>query len=130
MHGEHGGPFLLAHVEDHAITQDPRDVHQDVDAPPRLDHLIHHRGRLRVVGHGAEIGGRGTAQLLDLLDDLGGRACAHALSVEPRAEVVDDDLGPGRRQRHRDPPTDAPAGSRYQCGPSVEQCHDRSCSQT
>jgi len=53
-----GGPLFLDHVEDHAIHAGSHATFtRDVDATPRLDHLIHHR---RVdacsVGHGAAVG--------------------------------------------------------------------------
>src|SRR5206468_6952321 len=46
-----------------------------------------------------------------------------ALTVELRAEVVDDDLRAFRGQRHRDAAADAPPRPRDQCRPAVEHAH-------
>ena len=126
MDRQDGVPLLLAHVEDHTVAQDARHVHEDVDPAPRFDRLLDHLRRLLVVGNGPVVGGGGAAGLHDLVHDRGGRTRGHALAVEPRAEVVDDDLCPGLGQREGDAPADAAAGAGHHCGLSVEQSHGHS----
>ena len=68
-------PLLLGHVEDHAVAQDARVVHHDVDAAEVIERGLDdalpalHGGDRIVVGDG-----RAPAEGLDLADDLiGGR---------------------------------------------------------
>ena len=101
-------------------------MHQHVDPAVRLDHLLDHRRRLGEVGDGAEVGRGRAAGLDDLLDDVRGRALVAALPREARAEIVDDDLGAGLRERDGDAAPDAPAGARDQRRLAVEESHAHS----
>ena len=123
VHGEHGLPLFLRHVEDHPVAQDARDVDEDVDLAPELHDLIDHGVRLVPVRHRAVVGGGGAAELLDLThhDVRGARFLA--FTVELRSEVVDDDLRAFRGQRHRDAASDSASRPRHQCSPAVEHPH-------
>jgi hypothetical protein len=121
--GDDGVPLGLGHVEDHAVTQDAGHVHQDVDPAPRLHDLLDHRRALREVGHRAVVGLGGASGLLDLGHHLIGRRRFAADAVERGAEVVDDHLGPCRRQRDRDALADPPSRAGHQRGLAVQHAH-------
>ena len=85
-------PFLLGHVEHHAVAEDAGDRHDDVELAEvvegGLDDILaaFHSGYGVVAGDGISAGG------LDLCDDLGGRALRLSRSIDVASEVVDDDL--------------------------------------
>src|SRR5262249_22723360 len=59
-------------------------------------------------------------------DDLAGGPEIRIAAVNIDAEVIDDDLRPGSRQRQGDTTADAAASAGYDCNSSVEHSHDNS----
>ena len=89
MHGDHGVPVLVGHVEQHAVTRDARIVDDDAQAAEtvgRGHQLIGRRPCADVTGDRDGFGPRGD----DLVDDVG--------LVQGARDVVDHDRGPRSRQ--------------------------------
>ena len=72
--GDHRVPLLLGHVHEHAVAEDPGVVDEDVEAPERVDRLLHHLARLREVGDVRAVRDRLAAGGLDLLRRPAARA--------------------------------------------------------
>src|SRR3990170_736820 len=109
--GDDGVPFLLAHVEDHAVAEDARDVDQDVDAAEGVDTLADHALAAGKFGDAVVVGDRrptGGAYLLDYL--LGGAGVVTA-AVDVDAGVVDDDAGALFREGYGYGAADAATGA-------------------
>ena len=94
-------PLGLGHVDDHAVAQDARVVHQHVQIAERVDRLLHEPLRAVPVGDVLAVDDGLAAERLDLLDDLHRRARVAALAVHVAAEVVDDDLRALAREQQR-----------------------------
>jgi hypothetical protein len=114
MCGDDGIPFILRHVEEHALAQNARHRHHAVDVAVGVDGGrdealagVHFRN---VVGHGEGL----AARLGDLGHDGLGHLAARILTGHRHAVVGHDDLGPlGRRgQRNRPPDAATAAGDR------------------
>ena len=109
MHREDDVQLLLAHVEDHPVAQDARDIDDDVEPAEVVDRLLDHLTRRVVVRDGTGIGDGVAARRLDLVDDLLSDRDIGALAAQAGAEVIDDDRRALRREQHRDAAPDAPA---------------------
>ena len=68
--GDHAVPFLLRHVDEHPVAEDPGVVDEDVEAPERVDCGLDELAGLREVGDVRAVRDRFTAGGLDLRDDL------------------------------------------------------------
>jgi hypothetical protein len=121
--GDDRVPLVLRHVEDHPVAEDACHVHEDVDASPALDHLLHHGRGLLGVGHVARVRLRLPAALPDLGHHLGGRARVETLARQARSQVVDHHPRARLGERDRDAPTDASSCSRDQRVLAVEDAH-------
>jgi hypothetical protein len=109
---DHRVPLRLAHVGEHAVTEDAGVVDQDVEPAEGLD-----GGRDEPLGAVpvADVIGVGdglAAHGLDLVHDVLGRALVVALPVHRATEVVDDDLGAVVGQQQRVLASDAPSRTR------------------
>jgi len=91
---DHVVPVRLVDVEGHLVAQDPSVVHQDVERAEGVDRLLHD---VLAAGPRADVvpvDGGVAAPLLDQCDDfLCGVRVLRAFSVQPGADVVDDDPG-------------------------------------
>ena len=111
-------PVVLAHREEHAVTQDPRVVDHDVEAAEDVDGLADDAlapvpgGDVVGVGHGLPAGGD------DLVDHLLGGPDVTAGAVTAAADVVDHDLRPVRGQEERVRPMPRPEPVTMQMRPS------------
>ena len=101
VHLDHRVPLVLLHVHEHAVAEDPGVVDEDVEAAEALDRRLHHAFGAGEVGDVLAVRDRLAAERLDLADDVVRRPFARALAGERRAEVVDDDLRAGARERER-----------------------------
>ena len=100
-------PLFLGHVEDHAVAEDARVVHYDVDAAEVIEGGLHDVLAARHGGHRV-VARRGLAALpLDLLDHVVGGPARVARPVGAAAVVVHHHLGPVLRQEQRDLAPDA-----------------------
>src|SRR5690606_35286932 len=122
VHPHDGVEVLRRHVPDGAVTDDAGVVHEDVEAPPGVDRLGDHPAGTLVVGHVLVVGDGGSAPRLDELDGQVG-VPRRPLTVDRRAQVVDDHLGAVLRQLQRVPATDAVARPRDDGDLALEQPH-------
>ena len=89
VHADHVVPFLLRHVEDHAVAQDAGDVNQDVELAEFLDRLVDETlaafdGRdVHVIGNCV------AAAALDFLDYVVGGRLRFLLPRDRDAKIVD-----------------------------------------
>jgi len=88
----HGVPVFVGHVEQHAVSGDPRVVDDDAEAPEtvsRFHQLVGGGPLADITRDGDSLGPRGR----DLVDDVGG--------IQGGGDVVDDDGGaqPGEADR-------------------------------
>lgn len=111
MHPHDRIPLFLRHVEDHPITEDPGDVHEDVELAELVQRgadevfgLVHVRN-VRVVRD------RLPAGSLDISDRLSGRRVVSAFARDRHAEVVHDDLCAFLREQQRHFAADAAASA-------------------
>ncbi len=123
VHGDDGVVVRLVHLHDGPVAHDPGIVHHDVDRPE----VVHRRpddaaGGLEVA-HRVVVGDRAPTRRLDLLAHLRRRVLLRARAAERHADVVDDDLGPFRRQAEGDIPPDAPARTRDHRRSTIKKSH-------
>jgi hypothetical protein len=93
VHGDHGVPLLLGHVDEHTVAQDAGVVHEDVEVAERLDGGVDQALAAFPVGHVVAVGDGLAAHALDLGHDLLGRRETATRAVGGAPEVVHDDLG-------------------------------------
>src|SRR5205823_14304376 len=96
-----------------------------VEAPPRVDGLLDHLARLRLVGDIAVVGDRRAAALLDQLDREV-RVVTRAFTGDARAEVVHHHSRAVPGQLERMPTADAVPRAGDDRDLSVQQCHQKS----
>src|SRR5581483_7203257 len=70
MDCDDGVPFLLGHVHEHAVAEDPGVVDHDVEAPEGRYRVLDESARSFEVGDVLAVGNRAAACGLDLRDDL------------------------------------------------------------
>ena len=111
MHLDDGFESLHAHFVENHVTEDAGIVDDAVKPAEmigrRLDDLAG-GDRFR---HRFEVGNRGAAALLDLLDHFLGGGCARTGAVSGNAGIVDHDLGAFGGAEQRDLAPDAAAGA-------------------
>ena len=113
VNGNNVVPFLLCHVEDHAVSQDTGDTDQDVDLAKVVDAGLDdvlatfHGGDGVIAGHGV------SASCLDFVHYFVSRALVTAGAVQGCSEVGDDDTSAVGGEGLGNAPTDAPAGAGY-----------------
>ena len=92
MHGHHRVPLFLAHVKDHAVTQNTRAVDQNIELAKAigriLDQILAAFDRRNVLG----IRDCLTTRFLNLIDHLLGMAGILAFTINTAAQVVDHNL--------------------------------------
>jgi hypothetical protein len=121
VHLDDGVPFVLAHVDEHAVAQDAGVQHDGVELAERLDRLVDHVlgaipvGNVVAVGHGL------AAHRLDLVHNLLGGAHVVALAGPVAAQVVHDHLGAMLGQHQAMFPADAAGAARHDRNPSLAQ---------
>ena len=98
MHLDHRVPFRFHHVHQHAVAQNARVVHEDVERAERLDRLVDHPLGAEEVGDVVGVHHRFPATLLDGAHDFLRRGFVGADTVAGGAEVVDHDSGAVRRE--------------------------------
>ncbi len=123
VHRDHGVPLLLRHVHEHAVAEDPRVVHEDVEPAVAVDRPLHELLGRAEVGHVRVARHRLAAVGHDLVDDLLGRACVLALSCERAPQVVDDDPRARPRQSERVVTPDAAPGAGHDRHLPLERRH-------
>jgi len=101
VHLDDGIPLVLLHVHEHAVTEDPGVVDEDVESPERLDRGVDEPLRTGELRHVLAVGHGLAAERLDLGDDAVRRVGVGAFSRQRGPEIVDDDLrsGAGEGQR-------------------------------
>ena len=101
VHRDDGVPLQLGHVDEHAVAQDARVVHEHVEVAERLDRLVDEPLRTVPVRDAVDVGDGLAAHRDDLVGHLLGGRAVGALAVGVPAEVVDDHLGAlgGEEQR-------------------------------
>src|SRR5260370_11474118 len=114
VHSDHVVPFLLGHVEDHAIAQDAGDVDEDVEFAELLNSLIHQALAAFDGCYIHMIGDRVAATGFDFLGDIVGWRGRFLLPRNRDADVVDHDCASLRGECPRDAAanTAAAAGDR------------------
>ena len=93
VHADDGIPFLLARGEHHPIAEEPRVVHEHVEATEGVDRGVDEAVGAVPVGDVVGVRDRLTAGGDDLVDHLLRGAAVGAGSVTCHAEVVHDDAG-------------------------------------
>ncbi|MGY3080754.1 hypothetical protein ACVWZZ_007162 [Bradyrhizobium sp. LM6.10] len=107
MNLDDGLERLHAHlVEDH-VAQDAGIVDDAVEPAEMIGRGLHDLAGGDGFGHRLEIGDRGAAALLDLLDHFLSGGCARTGAVGGATGIVDHDLGAFRRAEQRDLAPDA-----------------------
>src|SRR6266851_3135247 len=123
VHADHVVPFLLGHVEDHAIAQDTGDVDQDIEFAEFLDRLV---DEALAAFDGRDIhmiGDRVSAARLDFFRDVIGGRGGFFLPRDRDSEVVDYDCASLCGECPRDTAADAAAAA-GDCGYlTVELAH-------
>ena len=112
MHTNDIVPLVLAHVEDHPLAQNPRDVDENVELAPGVERETDEILRLAVVGDVRVVGDGIAAPLFDEPHDLIGRLTAQAFSRHGRSVVRDDHRGAliGQQQGDATPDTTSSTG--------------------
>ena len=123
VHGDHCVPFGLFHVHEHAVAEDARVVHDDVEAAERVDRVLDEPAGALEVGDVLAVGDRLSVGGLDLCDHLLGRRQVGALARERPAEVVHDHLRAGGGERERVRATDAAARAGDDCDLAAQIGH-------
>ena len=115
VHRDYVVPLFLGHVENHAVSQDSRHRHHDVQLAEvvhrRLDDLlaaVHGGHRLRA-GYGS------AARLANLIDHLLRHRDVSPGSVNVHAQVAHHDLRAFRCHQLGDTTSDAAPGAGYDC---------------
>ena len=106
-------PFVLRHVEHHAVSEDTGQVDQDVDPAVVVERDLDDLSRRVVLGNRVVRRDRGAARVSDLLDDDVGRAAGRLGAVHGHAQVVYHDRRALLGQLESHPSPDAPAGAGY-----------------
>ena len=123
MHSDHVVPFLLRHVEDHAVAQDTGDVHQDVELAEFLDRLVDEAlaafdGRdIHVIGNCV------AARGFDFLDHVIGGRLRFLLPRDRDAKIVDYNCASLRGECPRDAAADTATAAGDGGYLSVELAH-------
>src|SRR6266511_2763904 len=123
VHLDHRVPFVLFHVDEHAVTQDPGIVDEDVQAAECCDGAVDQALRAGEIGDVLSVRNGRAAEGLDLPHDVVRGAGVGALAGQRRAQVVHDDLCAGTCQRKSVLPADPAAGAGDDCDLSVELGH-------
>jgi hypothetical protein len=118
-------PFLLGHVHDHPVPQDPGVVHQHVQVAERVDRGLDEALGPFPVGHVVHVGHALAAHGLDLVDHLLRRRPVVAGPVDVAAEVVDHDLGALGGEEQRVLAAEATSCTGDDGNAAVECTHDR-----
>ena len=92
MHLDHRVPFRFHHVHQHAVAQNARVVHQNVQPAERFDRLIDHSFRAEKIGDVVGVHDRLAAGFLDRAHDFLRRRLIGANAVAAGPQVVDHDL--------------------------------------
>ncbi len=93
--------LVLAHRDEHAVTQDARVVHDDVEVAEARHGLVDHGLGPGEGAHAVGVGHGLAARGGDLVGHGLGRRDVRARSVDRAAQVVDHDLGPERGEEQR-----------------------------
>src|SRR5437588_5496066 len=91
VHGDDCVPFLLAHVEDHAVAQNAGRIDDDINAAQLAHGTVNHGAHSFMISHAAVVGDGAAAARCDIIYNA--LRCARILSfaVHAGADVVDDD---------------------------------------
>ena len=106
-----GVPLLLGTRHEHAVAHEAGVVHDDVEAAEGVDRGLHERTGRREVGDVGAVRDRLPAEAADLLDDFVRRRGGTAATVVLHAEIIDDHLRAGARERERMGAAEAAAGA-------------------
>ncbi len=123
MHPDDRVPFVGRHVDQHAITQNPGVVDQDVEVAEGLDRLVDEPFGAVPVRDVVEVGDSRSAGCLDLVNDLLRGRCVRTGAVGAPAQVVHDDLGPFGREQQRVRAADAASGPGHDRDATIEFAH-------
>ena len=109
VHPDYVVPFLFGHVEDHAVAQDPGDVHQDIELAEFLDRLVDEAFAAFDAGDIHVIGNRVAARGFDFLDHVVGGRLRFLLPRDRDAKIVDYHCASLRGECPRDAAADTAA---------------------
>ena len=125
VHCDHAVPVGLIEVEDHSITQDPGNVHEDVETTELAHRGFDEVAAGFVVGDIGRIGDRLAAVIFDLGRDLRGGSGVVATAVHVDSRVGDHDVRTLERERPSNCGPDPPPSTRDHGNPPVEPLHVR-----
>jgi hypothetical protein len=114
VHGDDGVPLLLAHVDEEAVAQDARVVHEDVQLAEGVQRRLHQPLGARPFGHVVGVGHGLAAEADDLV---------HHLLGGDGVGVVDHDPGAFTGEEQRVLPAQAPACAGDDRHPAVQRSH-------
>jgi hypothetical protein len=120
---DHRVPLVLGHVDDHAVTQDPGVVDEDVEVTEGLDGGVDEPLCALPGRHAVAVGERLASHAVDLVDHLLCRRDVAAGAVGRAAEVVDDHLGALGGEEDGVLAPDPPPGPGDDRHPSVKSTH-------
>ena len=118
-----GVPVLLGQVEAHAVAQDPRVVHEDVEPAEHIDRLADEPLGTRPGRDVVVVGDRFATPGDDLVRDLLRGRLVGTFALARPAEVVDDDFGALAREQQRLAAADPSARARHDRDFAVERTH-------
>ena len=117
---QHAVPFVLGHVEDHAVAQDSRGVGQDVQPAEVVDGRLDYLARGVELGDRVVVGDRPAAGLDYVIYGLVGGSGGRAGAVDGATDVVDNDRGALLGEQPGACGADASAGARDNRYPALK----------